>query len=161
MIWATVSSTSCFCWLCSFCIISCKKYNQFNFSIYHLMMSMCRVISCVVGRGCLLWPVCSFGKTLCFCPASSCTLRPNLPVISGVFWVSTFAFLSPVMKRTSFLCVLVLEGVVGLHRTSQLQLTWHQWLGYKLGLLWCWMVYLETNWDHSVIFKVAHKMPEE
>ena len=28
------------------------------------MMSMCRVLSCVVGRGCLLWPVCSLGKTL-------------------------------------------------------------------------------------------------
>ena len=27
-------------------------------------MSMCRVFSCVVGRGCLLWPVHSFGKTL-------------------------------------------------------------------------------------------------
>ena len=27
-------------------------------------MSTCRVFSCVVGRGCLLWPVCSLGKTL-------------------------------------------------------------------------------------------------
>ena len=27
-------------------------------------MSMCRVISCVVGRGCLLWPVRSLGRTL-------------------------------------------------------------------------------------------------
>ena len=27
-------------------------------------MSMCRVISCVVGRGCLLWPMCSLGKSL-------------------------------------------------------------------------------------------------
>ena len=27
-------------------------------------MSMYRVISCVVGRGCLLWPLCSLGKTL-------------------------------------------------------------------------------------------------
>ena len=27
-------------------------------------MSMCRVFSCVVGRGCLLWPVHSHGKTL-------------------------------------------------------------------------------------------------
>ena len=27
-------------------------------------MSMCRVFSCVVGRGCLLWPVCSLRKTL-------------------------------------------------------------------------------------------------
>ena len=28
------------------------------------MMSMCRVFSCVVGRGCLLWPVRSLGKIL-------------------------------------------------------------------------------------------------
>ena len=28
------------------------------------VISMCRVISCVAGRGCLLWPVCSLGKTL-------------------------------------------------------------------------------------------------
>ena len=27
-------------------------------------MSMCRVFSCVVGRGCLLWPVHFLGKTL-------------------------------------------------------------------------------------------------
>ena len=27
-------------------------------------MSMCRVFSCVIGRGCLLWPVHSLGKTL-------------------------------------------------------------------------------------------------
>ena len=27
-------------------------------------MSMCRIFSCVVGRGCLLWPVCSLGQTL-------------------------------------------------------------------------------------------------
>ena len=27
-------------------------------------MSMCRVFSCVVGRGCLLWPLHSLGKTL-------------------------------------------------------------------------------------------------
>ena len=28
------------------------------------MMFMCRVVSCVVGRGCLLWPVRSLGKIL-------------------------------------------------------------------------------------------------
>ena len=27
-------------------------------------MSMCRVFPCVAGRGCLLWPVCSLGKSL-------------------------------------------------------------------------------------------------
>ena len=30
--------------------------------------------------------------------------------------------------------VLVLEGLVGLHRTIQLQLLQHYWLGHRLGL---------------------------
>ena len=32
----------------------CKEYNQSDFGLDHLVMSMCRVFSCVVGRGCLL-----------------------------------------------------------------------------------------------------------
>ena len=40
------------------------------------------------------------------------------------------------MKRTNTMkIVLVLEGVVGLHRTSQLQLLRHQWLEHRLVLL--------------------------
>ena len=49
-------------------------------------------------------------------PASFCTPRPNLPVTPGISGLPTFAFLSPIMKRTSF-WVLVLEGLVGLHGT--------------------------------------------
>ena len=105
-------------------------------------MSMCRVFSCVVGRGCLLWPVCSLGKTLySLCPASFRTPRPNLPVTPGVSWLPTFAFQSPIMKRTSF-WMLVLKHLVGLHRTVQLQLLQRYWLGHRLGLPWYWMVYL-------------------
>ena len=37
---------------------------QSDFTIDHLVTSMCRVFSCVVGRECLLWPVHSLGKTL-------------------------------------------------------------------------------------------------
>ena len=44
--------------------LGCKEYNQSEIAIDHLVMSMCRVISYVVGRGCLLWPVHSLGKTL-------------------------------------------------------------------------------------------------
>ena len=40
-----------------------KECNQFDFSINHLVMSMCKVISCVVEKGCLLWPVHSLGRT--------------------------------------------------------------------------------------------------
>ena len=49
---------------------------------------------------CLLWQ-----NSISLCPASFCTPMPNLPVTPGVSWLPTFAFQSPIMKRTSFLDV--------------------------------------------------------
>ena len=49
--------------------------------------------------------------------------------------------------------MLVLEGLIGLHRTVQLQLYWS---GHGIGLLWYWTVRLR-NRDHSVIFETASK----
>ena len=70
MIWATVSTRSCFCCLYRATIFGYKEYILNDFSIDHVvMMSMCSLFSCFVGRGCLLWPVCSFGKTVTLCPA--------------------------------------------------------------------------------------------
>ena len=60
------------------------------------------------------------------------------------------------MKRTYF-CMLVLEGLVGLHRTIQLQLLQHYW--WDIDLDYCdieWFA-LESNRDHSVIFETASK----
>ena len=56
------SAPSFFCWLCKaspsfFFLSDCIELLQ-------LWLHMCRVVSCVVGRGCLLWPVHSLGKTL-------------------------------------------------------------------------------------------------
>ena len=34
--------------------LGCKEYNQSDFDVDHLVMSMYRVFSCLVGRGCLL-----------------------------------------------------------------------------------------------------------
>ena len=50
--------------------------------------------------------------------------------------------------------MLVLEGLVGLHRTVQLQLLQHYWSGHRLFLDIEWFA-LEMNRDHSVIFKIA------
>ena len=53
--------------------------------------------------------------------------------------------------------MLVLEGLVGLHRTAQLQFLQHYWLGIDLD--YCdieWFV-LETNRDGSVVFDTAPK----
>ena len=58
----------------------------------------------------------SWQNSISLCPASFCTLRPNLPVTPDVSSLPTFAFYFAIMKRT-FLGVLILEGLVGLHRT--------------------------------------------
>ena len=49
------------------------------------------------------------------------------------------------------------SDLAGLHRIIQLQLLQRYWLGHRLGLLWYWMVALETNRDHSVTFEIASK----
>ena len=72
-----------------------------------------------------------FGMTIAFSKQNSVSLwptsiyipRPNMPVTPGMSWLPMFAFQSPMMRRTSFFfffLVLVLEGLVGLHRTINL-----------------------------------------
>ena len=50
--------------LYSFSIFSYEECNQSDFSIDHSVMSMCKVISCVVLKGCLVWQEYSLGKIL-------------------------------------------------------------------------------------------------
>ena len=53
--------------------------------------------------------------------------------------------------------MLVLKGLIGLHRTVQLQLL--SVTGWSIGLDYCdikWFA-LETNRDHSVVFETASK----
>ena len=133
-------------------IFGYEECNQSVFSIDHLVISMCRVIPCVVEKWCLLWP--SWQNSDSLCSASFCTPRPNLPIIQGISWLPTFAFQSPMMNKISFL-VLDLGGLLGLHRTDQL--LWHQWLRHRFGLLSCSMFCLGMNHNHSVIFKFALK----
>ena len=53
--------------------------------------------------------------------------------------------------------MLVLKGLVGLHRTFQLKLLQHYWLGIDLDYCDIEWFALETNKDHSVIFEIASK----
>ena len=68
-------------------------------------MSMCSIFSCVVGRGCLLWPVCSLGKTLLAFAMLCFVLQGQICLLLQVSLDSYFAFQSPVMKKISFLGV--------------------------------------------------------
>ena len=53
--------------------------------------------------------------------------------------------------------MLVLKGLVGLHRTIQLQLLHHYCWGIDLDYCDIEWFALETNRDHSVIFETASK----
>ena len=73
----------------SFSIFATKKYNQCDFDIDHLVMPMCRVVFCVVGKRVFsITNVFFWQNSVSLCPASFCTTRSNLFVILG-----TLAFL--------------------------------------------------------------------
>ena len=114
-------------------------------------MSMCCWKRVFVMTSTFFWQ-----NSISLCPASFCTPRPNLPVTPGVSWLPTFAFHPPIMKRISFE-VLILEGLVGLHRTVQLQLLQCYWLEHRLGSPWYWMVCLGNEQRSFVVFEIASK----
>ena len=125
MVRATISS--------SFSIFGCREYNQSDFGIAHLVISMCRVTSCVFVMTSLF----SWENSISLCPALFWIPRPNFPIVPFISWLPTLAFQSPRMRRTS-----VLEGVVSFHSIGQFQPLQHWWLLHKHGLLWCWKVCL-------------------
>ena len=150
MILATVSSQSCLCWLY-------RSSPSFSANNIINLISMSTVWWCpriesslvLLEEGVCYDPlVFSWQNSLSLFPASLCTPRPNLPVTPGISWLPTFAFQSPMMKRTCFLAVL--EGLVGLHRTIELQLLQRDYCHTKLFAL-------VTNRHHSVVFVIAPK----
>ena len=66
----------------------------------------------------------SWQNSVSLCPTSFCSPRPNLPVTPGIL-TSFFCIPVPYAEKDIFFLVLVLEGIVGLHRTIQLQLLRH------------------------------------
>ena len=155
MIWATVISRSCFCWLYRVSPSLAAKNIVSLILVLTIWWYPCVESSLGLLKEGVCYDQCVLlQNSLSHCPASFCTPRPNLPVSRGVYWLPTFALQSPRMKKTSSL-VLILEGLVGLHRTVQLQLLQRYWSGHRLGLLWYWMVCLERNRGHSVILQTA------
>ena len=106
---------------------------------------MCRVFSCVVGRGCLLWPVRSLGKTLLTFDLLHFVLQGPICLLLQVYLDCLLLQSSPLQWRGHLFWVLVLEGLVDLHRTIQLQPLQDYWPGHRLRLLWYWRVCLENE----------------
>ena len=99
----------------------------------------------------------SWQNSVNLCPASFCTPRPNLPVTLGISRLPSFAFQSPIMKKTSFLGV----SSKGFCRSSQKHSTstssvllvraQTQITVILNGLSW------KRNQDHSDAFEIAPK----
>ena len=73
----------------SFSIFGCKEYNQSDFSVDHLVMSMCLLLCCWKGVFAMTSAF-SWQNSVSLCPASFCTPRPNLPVTPGVSCLQSF-----------------------------------------------------------------------
>ena len=138
MIWATVSSWSCFCWLYSASPSSAAN-NIINLILILTIwvMSMCRIVFCVVGRECFPWLVRFLGKTLLASALLRFVLQGQICLLLQLSLDFLLFHSSPLWWKGHLFLVLVLECLVGLHRTIQLQL-----LRHRLKLLWYWMVCL-------------------
>ena len=126
-------------------------------------MSMCRVFSSVVGRGFLLWPLCFLGKTLLASAVHHSVLQDQIFLLLQVSLDFPLLHFSPLWGKEHLFWMLVLESLIGLHRTVQLHILLHYWLGYRLGLLWYWMVCLENEqrsfyhfWDCTQVLLFGH-----
>ena len=68
-------------------------------------MSMCRVFSCVVGRGCLLWPAHCLGKTLLTFALLLSAFQGQICLLLQVFLDFYFCILVPYKEKDIFLGV--------------------------------------------------------
>ena len=100
MIWATVSTWSCFFWLYRASPSLAAK------NIISLILVLTIGWCPCVASSLVLWKkgICydyasSWQNSVSLCPVSSCTPRPVTP---GICFLPTFAFQSPMMKRTCF-----------------------------------------------------------
>ena len=124
-------------------MFGCKEYNQSDFSVDHLVMSMCSLLLCCWKRVFPMTSAFSCQNSVSLWAASFCTPWPNLPVTPSSSWLPTFSFQSCTMKQHLF-WVLVLEGLIGLHKV--VHLLQHYWSGHRLGLLWYWMICLGNEY---------------
>ena len=102
----------------------------------------------------------SWQNSISLCPASFRIPRPNLPVTSGVSCLHTFAFQSPIMKRTSFWGFISKRSCRSSYKTYKtFNFSFFSVTGWGIDLDYCNIecFALERNRDHSVVFEVASK----
>ena len=128
-------------------------------------MSMCRVFSCVVGRGYLPWPVHSLDKTLLAFALFHFVLQGQiLPVTPGSSWIPTLALQSRMEIPDHRTCLLRnlyadQEAIVRPGHGTNVQ------TGTKLGkeyikAIYChlsYVIYMQSS-SHKILGWMKHKL---
>ena len=142
MVWATVSSRSCFCWLYRAFPSSAAKNIINLISVSTIWWRPCAEPSLgLLEMGVHYDQHVLFDKTLLAFTMLHFVVQGQTP---GISWVSTSAFQFPVVKRTPFL-VLVLEGVVFIELVN---LSLSDISGWGTDLDYCdteWFVFVATT----------------
>ena len=142
MIWVTVSSQSCPCWLyrTSPCLTAKNIINLT--SVLTIWWCPCVESSLVLLEEGVCYDQCVLlAKLLAFALLHS-VLKAKFACYSRYLLISYFSISVPYNEKDIFFWVLVLKDLAGLHRNVQLQLLQHYWLEHRLRLLWYWMVCL-------------------
>ena len=143
MIWATVSSWSCFCWLYR-ASPSLAAKNIINLlSVLTIWWCPCVESSLVLLEKSVCNDQCVLlAKTLLAFALLHSVLQSQICLLFQVFLDFLPCIPVPYNGKDNFFGVLVLEGLGGFHRAVQLQLLQYCWSGHRLGLLWYWMLCL-------------------
>ena len=148
MIWATVSSWSCFCWLYRASPSLAAKNIISLISVLTIWWCPCVQLSLVLLEEGVCYDQCVLlAKLLAFCLIHF-VLEDQTCLLLQVSSDFLLLYSRPLWGKGHLFLVLVLEGLVGLHRAVQLQFLQHYWLGHRLGLLWYliwYWYYIECN----------------
>ena len=124
MIWARVSSWTCFCWLYRVSPSSTTNDIINLISVLTIWWYQCvESSSHVLGKGCLPRPMCSLNKTLLAFVLLHFVLQNQTCLVLQISHDFLLLHSSPLWWKGHLFWVLVLEGLVGLHRINQLQLS--------------------------------------
>ena len=141
--------------------MSCSQHLCFTFLLSEIlilniwMMSMCKVISCVVEKGYLLWPVPSLGRILLAFALLHFVLQGTCTSFCYSRYFLTSYFCIPIFYHEKDIFLFCVSFKMS--RIIQLQLLQHQWWGIDLYYYDVKWFVLETIQDHSVIFDIAPK----
>ena len=113
------------------------------------MMSMCRVVSYIVGRGCLLWPVHSLGKILLAFALLHFVLQGQTCLLLHASLDFLLLHSSPLWWKGHHFLVLVLKGIVDPHR--QFNFIFFGISGWRIDLDYCdieWFAWKQRSFWH-------------